>query len=267
MKVKFKYHMLLLSVILLAFTSCEKVVQLKLDNAEPQLVIEGAVTNQTANHSIKISYSVPFSERNTFPPVRGAVVTITDDHNGVYLLTETSTLGTYATPRFTGRVGYTYTLNVQVNGKTYTGSSTMPVAVKFEDLSFKDSFFDKNKKLITIHFRDPIGVANQYRFVMFVNNIQVKSIFDEDDSFTNGRYVDEDLYQDDIDIKMGDVVIVEGQCIDYNIYTYWFSLSQQGGGGRGGGSPTPSNPPSNLSNKALGYFSAHTVQRLGIIIQ
>lgn len=267
MKVKFKYHILLLSIILLAFTSCEKVVQLKLDNAEPQLVIEGAVTNQTTNHTVKISYSVPFSDNNTFPPVSGAVVTITDDHNNIYLLTETSTPGTYATPRFTGRIGYVYTLKVQVNGKTYTGSSTMPFGVRFEELTYKDSFFDNDKKIMTIHYSDPASVANQYRFIMFVNGVQVKAIFDEDDSFTNGRYVDEDLYQDLIDIHIGDVVVIEGQCIDYNMFTYWFSLSQQGGGGRGGGSPTPSNPPSNLSNKALGYFSAHTVQRLSIIIK
>lgn len=266
MKVKFKYHILLMLMLLTAFTSCEKVVQLKLDNAEPQLVIEGAVTSQSTNHIVKISYSVPFTDSNTFPPVSGAIVTITDDHNGVFPLTEASP-GAYITTRFAGRIGYKYTLTVTVNGKTYTGSSTMPALVRFDNLSSKNSFFDADKKIITIHYNDPVNMANQYRFVMFVNGAQVKAIFDEDDSFTNGRYVDEDLFQDLVDIRVGDQVVIEGQCIDRNIYTYWFSLSQQSGGGRGGASPSPSNPPSNLNNNALGYFSAHTVQRLGIIVK
>ena len=266
MKPKFRYHILLVLMLLFAFTSCEKVVQLKLDNAEPQLVIEGAVTNQNTNHIVKISYSVPFTDSNTFPAVSGAIVTIKDDRNNTYTLTENSP-GTYLTPKFSGRIGYTYTITANVNGKTYTGSSTMPVPVRFENLSYKNSFFDADKKIITIHYSDPGNIANQYRFVMFVNGAQVKAIFDEDDSFTDGRYVDEDLYQDAVDIKVGDQVTVEGQCIDRNIYTYWFSLSQQSGGGRGGGSPSPSNPPSNLNNNALGYFSAHTVQRLSTIVK
>lgn len=266
MKVKLKYHIIPMLMLLIAFTSCEKVVQLKLDNAEPQLVIEGAVTNQSANHVVKISYSVPFTESNNFPPASGATVTITDDHNGVFPLTET-TPGTYVTARFLGRLGYKYTITAIVNGKTYTGSSTMPAPVRFDNLTYKDGFFDSAKKTITIHYQEPANTVNQYRFVMFVNSVQVKAIFDQDDSFTNGRYVDDDLFQDEIDIKAGDMVTIEGQCIDRDIYTYWFSLSQQGGGRRGGGSPTPSNPPSNLNNNALGYFSAHTVQRLNITVR
>jgi len=264
MRIKFKYPILLAAIILLACSGCEKVIDLKLNNSSPQLVIEGGVTNQAAIHTIKISQSVAFTATNTFPPVSGAVVSINDDRGNVYNLTETSP-GTYSTPRFTGRAGYVYTLTVKLNGQSYTASSVMPFAVRFDKLSYKDDFFDAKKKLVTIHYQDPVTVANQYYYIMYIDNVQIKNtVLVGDDNFTNGRYVDDDLFQNDNDILVGQNITVEAQCIDRNIYTYLFSLRDQLGGGP---APTPSNPPSNISNNALGYFSAHTVQRLSILIK
>lgn len=264
MRIQLKYSILVAAITLLLFSGCEKVIDLKLNNASPQIVIEGGVTNQSAVHTIKISQSVPFTNSNQFPTVSGAIVTINDDRGNVYSLTETSP-GTYSTIRFTGRANYKYTLTVILNGQTYTATSVMPPTVRFDDLSYKDSFFDKNKKLVTIHYQDPGAIANQYYYIMFINNVQIKNtILVNNDSFTNGRYVDDDLFQNDNDILVGQTVTVEAQCIDNNIYTYLFSLREQL---TGGPAPTPSNPPSNISNNALGYFSAHTVQRLSILIK
>ena len=52
---------------------------------------------------------------------------------------------------------------------------------------------------------------------------------------------------------------------NFGTVEYWFSLMQQQGNGPGGGT-TPSNPPSNFDNNALGYFSAHTTQVKQIIV-
>lgn len=264
MHIKFKYSILISLITLLLFSGCEKVIDLKLKDASPQLVIEGNVTNQAANHIVKISQTVPFTDSNKFPAVSGAIVTINDDRGNVYNLTEASP-GTYITPRFTGRTNYKYTLTVNVNGQTYTGSSVMPPFVRFDNLTYKESFFDSKKKIMTIHYQDPPIVANQYHFVMYIDNVQIKNtILVNNDNFTNGRYVDDDLFQNDNDILVGHNVTVEAQCIDNNIFTYLFALREQL---TGGPAPTPSNPPSNLNNNALGYFSAHTVQRLSTLIK
>ncbi len=264
MHIKFKYSILVAAITLLLFSGCEKVIDLKLNNAAPQLVIEGNVINQFTNHIVKISQSVPFTDSNVFPAVSGAVVTINDDRGNVYSLTESSP-GTYITPKFTGRTNYKYTLTVTVNGQTYTGSSVMPPFVRFDNLSYKESFFDSNKKVMTIHYQDPPNVANQYHFIMYIDGVQIKNtILVNNDNFTNGRYVDDDLFQNDNDILVGQNITVEAQCIDNNIYTYLFALREQL---TGGPAPTPSNPPSNLSNNALGYFSAHTAQRLNVLIK
>ena len=264
MRNQFKYSILVAAIALLLFSGCEKVIDLKLKNASPQLVIEGNVTNQNAVHTVKISQSVPFTDSNVFPTVSGAVVSINDDRGNLYNLTETSP-GIYSTTRFAGRPGYKYTLNVNLNGQIYTASSTMPFVVRFDNLSYKDSFFDNNKKIMTIHYQDPANFANQYHYVMYIDNVQIKNtILVNNDNFTNGRYVDDDLFQPENDILVGQTVTVEARCIDNNVYTYLFSLREQL---TGGPAPTPSNPPSNLSNNALGYFSAHTAQRMSILIK
>jgi len=71
---------------------------------------------------------------------------------------------------------------------------------------------------------------------------------------------------DDIKVVVGDAIHVEMQCIDQNVYTFYSALLQLSGGGPGGGI-TPANPPSNISNGALGYFSAHTVRKKSVVIQ
>jgi hypothetical protein len=56
------------------------------------------------------------------------------------------------------------------------------------------------------------------------------------------------------------------QCIDKPVYTYWFTLMQQGDNGPGGG-VTPADPPSNITPTVLGYFSAHTTQSKTIVVK
>lgn len=264
--IKLKYHLLVAVMILMTNSSCQKVVDLKLDSAGTQLVIEGNVTNVRGPQYVNISQSVPFTNTNKFPTVSGAIVTITDNKGGSFKLTETAGSGVYESAVFAGKPGYTYTLTVQYKGQTYTGSSTMPQPVFFDQLTYASDLFKKTSQLVTVHFQDPINVPNQYRFIMYVNGVQVKSIFDADDTFTDGSTVEINLFQNDFTIIKGDTVNVEDQCIDKNMFTYWFSLSQQQDNGAGGGT-APSNPPSNLSNNALGYFSAHTTQKQGLIIR
>jgi hypothetical protein len=262
---KFNYHILVAVLILLGNSSCQRVIDLKLDNAATQLVIEGNVTNVHGAQYVTISQTVPFTNTNTFPAVSKATVTIADDRGNTYNLVEGTTPGTYISV-FTGRPGITYTLTVITNGKTYTGSSTMPQPVFFDQLSYSNNTFKNNTELITVNYQDPINVPNQYRFVLYVNGVQDKTIFDANDNFNDGSVVSFPLYQNNDDIVLGDTVVVEEQCIDKNMFTYWFSLSQQQNNGQGGGT-APSNPPANLSNNALGYFSAHTEQRQSVIIK
>jgi len=251
----------LFSFLAFATASCKRDINLKLNNNTGLLVIEGNITNIREPQYIKLSENVPFTSSNTYPPVTGATVTVTDNTGNVYHFNE-GPAGTYTIINMEGISGNTYTMNVLTNGKNYTAVSTMPDVVNLDSITSAGSQFGKgNQRQISVHYLDPPGEANQYRFIVYVNSVQVDDIFATNDQFTNGRNVDYTLYENKIDIYPADTVTVEMQSIDKNIYTYWFSLLQQQPNGPGGG-VTPSNPPTNITPVTLGYFSAHTTQRI-----
>jgi hypothetical protein len=262
------YKLYIASLFILFFiTACDKVIDLKLGNVTGQLVIEGNVTNIREPQYVKLSTNVAFSGTNTYPPVTGATVIVSDAAGHSYPFTEGPS-GTYSNNRLAGITGSTYIMTVTALEKNYTANSVMPAFVALDSITSKINTFnsDKNRRQVAVHYKDPAGVANQYRFVMYVNNVQVKRVFANNDDFTDGRDVSLDLWEDDIDIYPGDTVTVEMQCVDKPIYTYWFTLMQQGNNGPGG-SVTPSNPPNNITPTVLGYFSAHTTQTKSIIVE
>lgn len=252
---------------LLVINSCKKVIDLKLGNVAGKLVIEGNITDIPSIQYIKLSRNVPFTNTNTYPAVTGATVTVTDNDSNKYAFRE-GPAGTYSARTFAAFYGNTFTMKVTVGDTTYTAHSTLPDVVHLDSLTSKDDDFNNsnNRKEITVHFQDTPEIPNQYRFLMYVNKVQVKAVFAFDDEFTDGRYVNFDLIESDIDIYPGDTVTVEMQCIDKPMYTYWFSLMQQQPDGPGGG-VTPSNPPTNITPVTLGYFSAHTTQTLTMVVK
>jgi hypothetical protein len=247
--------------------SCNKVIDLNLGNDSGKLVIEGNVTNVTGMQNVVLSRNVPFTSPNTYPAVTGATVSVSDDKGNNYPFTE-GPAGTYSNGHLYGVAGTTYTMTVLTGGVTYKASSEMPPLVPLDSITSKTNDFNdrNNRREITVHFQDPPGEPNQYKFLLFVNNVQVDAIFAIDDEFTDGRYVNLDLVENQTDIYPGDTVRVEMQCLDKPIYTYWFTLAQQQQDTPGGG-VAPSNPPTNITPDALGYFSAHTTQSITLVVK
>jgi hypothetical protein len=245
--------------IILTFSSCEDVIDLKLNNAEPQIVIEADVVNNQNYQIVKISKTKNFTDNNSSVPLSNATVTIKEDGSSVtYNFTQLSP-GVYKSGFFIGKPELKYTLQVTINGKTYSATSTMPKVVTLDSLSVTEvSFFNKKNKFVQVNFNDPPNIKNQYNCVISLNDTLIKGYYVNEDRFNDGKNVKNTLFNSEHHIKTGDTVKVDFQCIDYNTYRYFFALTQITGNG---GPPTaPSNPPSNFDNGALGYFSAHTSQ-------
>jgi hypothetical protein len=258
------------AVLFFIFSSCEKVVDLDLRDDTGELVIEAAINDQTGVQTIRLSENVPFSNTNTYPPVTGAVVNVSDNSGNNYLFTESSA-GIYTANAIAGISGKIYQLSVTTKDGTFKASSIMPSVVKLDSLTSRKDIFesDEDNRIISVHYQDPAGDSNQYRFVVHINDVLVKRVLVNDDQFSDGRNVTFDLEFDDDDIKVspGDKVTVELQCIDKPVFTYWYSLASQQTSDGPGGSVTPSNPPTNITPKALGYFSAHTSETKTIVIK
>lgn len=261
-------------LIILSFfliTSCEKESDLDLEDQSGKIVIEGNITDQVGPYFVRITKSVAFTQTNQYPPIENAQVTLSDD------LGQTENLeyvgnGFYQAYTFQGQSGRTYTLKIQAEGKEYVSSSTMPHAVTFEGLQ-QDSFLVAGELSYTLLplFTDPQELGNRYLFSYFVNDHSKRNFSEFSDNVNNGLpnqrplLLPNDDEDENIKVKVGDTITVEMQSIDDKVYTFYSALLQLSDGG--GGGVTPTNPPSNISNGALGYFSAHTVQVKKAVIE
>lgn len=250
------------SVVML-FASCEKVITLDLETAEPILVIEGYVSDQDEIQTVKISKTYPFTESNKFNAVSGAQVVLTSGSSSVTF--SEGMPGVYESIKFAGAPGEKYTLEVVFEGKTYTASSVMPQKVPIDLLSYKKlSFFGGEQTFPVINYQDPAGMQNQYRTLLSVNKKLEFNSADED-RFNDGNKVESILFYSVDDLEPGDEMEIEFQSIDRNVFKYFFALSQISGNG---GPPTaPANPASNFNNGALGVFSAYSTDRKTFVKQ
>lgn len=247
------------------FTSCQKVIDVKLDEADKKIVVDAVLTDHEGGCIVKLSKTKNFNENNNFVGLGGAVITIKDETGNTTTLTETSP-GVYTNGQMKGTSGKTYQLLINVEGKSYSASSTMPENIHLDSLYLKtQKFFSDEETFSNVVFQDPGGVKNYYLFKQFVNGKRTDGTFIMDDDLSDGKKFNSTLYlftDDEDKIKSGDLVEVEMQCIDKAVYKYWYSYDQAASGG---GSATPANPVSNISGDALGYFSAQTVQRKSVI--
>jgi hypothetical protein len=251
----------------LLFYSCQKTVTLDLNTIPPQIVIQGEVTNATGPYSVTINQSVNFYANNTFPPVSGAVVKISDNQGVTDSLTETVP-GTYITHVLQGRPGNTYTLTVAALKSNYSAVSVMPQPVKLDSVTFLSSKrFKSNQITAVANLQDPPGVKNYYQFFETINGtLFTKDIFIFSDRLSDGRYINNNLRMDSAYLQPFDELEVRMNCIDMNVYNYFNQLDQSSGGGVFNTTASPANPVSNINNGAYGYFSAHTTQTLKVSV-
>jgi Domain of unknown function (DUF4249) len=250
-----------LIVITTLLSGCTKIIDVDLKNSDPQLVVEGFVTNSSPA-AVSISKSVPFSTSNNFPPVSGALVRVTDNAGGQYALTETST-GNYVNNALVGVEGRTYNLTISLNGKEYKSSSTMPSQVNMDTILLEQiAFITENIWIVKPKYTDPPGFGNYYRFIEKINNVRNPTIWVWDDKLSNNGVSTRPLIQGDSTIKLNDTIEVEMQCIDRNIFRYFSALQSLQDN-----STTPSNPDTNITGGVLGYFSAHTSQKKKVVVK
>jgi hypothetical protein len=239
--------------------ACKKIIQVNLVNVSPQIVIEGNVTDNPGPYQVQISRSVDYAANNVFPPVTDAVVSITDSTTGKRDVLIEVDSGVYATQVLLGQPEHTYQLLVIEGGQQYSATSTMPLPVRLDSVTFEQNTSLNGISEITaiVNFQDPRGVTNYYQFTEVVNGKAVPDIFVFDDRLSDGKYIEEPLFNDTAYLEPGAALLLTMNCVDEKIYNYFNELSNVSATA-GIQSTTPANPASNINNGALGYFSAHT---------
>ena len=264
MKTKLLYIALLTTVIL---SSCEKVIQVELNEADREYVIEGQITNFEEMNYIKITKSDDFYETEEFEAVTGATVTVTDEFGNATSFVEVED-GIYQSPGFIATSYTSYDLSVLIDDEEITATTYMPGNTEIDSLPYVfGSFFGSDGFSAFLYWTDPGTERNYYKY-----NNWLKSdgdlVFDPDPSIS----ITEDALFDGIatgiplftrQFDLGDTVIVDLMEIDEPNFKYWYALSQV----VSGQTAAPGNPISNLSGNTLGYFGAYNISRDTVVIE
>ncbi len=247
--------------ITLIFCSCEKEIDVDLKTAPPHIQIEGLV-KQDQLAMVRVSHTVDFNDNSGYPLLKGAIVKISDDAGNSEILKQDNT-GWYVAENMKGVVGRKYDMSVTYEGKEYTSTSQMPPQVKLDSLTmYKILVMDY--ALPMIHFKDPVGVTNQYyRCLVYINGKQLPDMNELvlSTEFMDGSPIHQFLpvftHDDDVDpIEQDDEILIEFQCLDKGAYTFFETLSRI--------EESLTNPTSNITGGALGYFCACTVDQMTI---
>jgi hypothetical protein len=228
-----RYLVIVIFLIGCIFASCVKVIDVDLNSAAKKYVVEGFITDQAGQCQVTITQTKNFDENNTFSPIGGASVSITDNSTGTTTQLSETPGGVYKHASLTGIPGRTYTLHVSINGNVFTASSTIPQPVNMDTIYVSnDNWFDgKIVKMANIEYKDPAGIANYYKFMRYLNGVKTKGIFINNDDLSDGRRTTTKFFTDDDSeedmLKSGDEVKVDMLCIDAKVYKYWYSIEQR----------------------------------------
>lgn len=250
------------------FTSCEKEIDIDLNSADPQLVIEAAITDMPGPHYVKLSRTANFSDPNTFDAVSGALVIIADNTGVTDTLLEVSP-GYYETVQLTGQPGNTYQLRIENDGKNYFATATMPQEVPLDSLRFNIVMLPNvgaSFACVPV-FTDPATSGNSYRFIQTINGVTDPAYNLFNDNLNNGLVNQRPVFSPENPLETGDTVKLEMRCLDASAYLYYYTLASIAGNGPGGAT-TPSNPPNNITGDfALGHFAVYTTQHITAVVQ
>lgn len=250
----------------LVFTSCEKVVDLDLDDAPQALVIEALLHDSIGDNYVIISKSKPFNENTgTFETVSGATVVVTDNFGNSFSFIEVLA-GVYNSPTLKGIEGRTYVLSVYADGKSITAQSTMPPKINLDSLSHQKinrPFSDPNdpqQYRIYTHFYDTPNFNNYYRIKASSRTVKQKGVLVLSDNLIDGDNVVFPIFQ--TEFEENDTVSVQLLSIDEVNYRYFNALASSQGG------EVPGNPETNLNGaeNVVGFFAAYAKSERKFIV-
>jgi hypothetical protein len=255
-------------LLLFIFIGCERVIDVDLNEANPQIVIEGNLSYNDAELEVKISKTGSYFSKTPTEKVDNADVYL-EDSAGTRVKAEPSGNGIYKIENYPPQQEKDYRLFIESEGQKYEAKSTVYPAVKIDSLGYEYQqdmrFFDGGYRLL-LHFSDPPDKENYYRIKVFKNGELLNGVDDLivfDDSGLDGKGIQVRLRRQSLDV--GDTAHVQFMAIDEKAFLYFTTFREMAN--TNPGSPAPANPISNFSNGALGYFSAWSFDAQTITIE
>jgi hypothetical protein len=278
-----KFYIVILSAIFLS--SCTEIVEIELESNFTKLVVFGSITTDTTTHKIELKKSADYYFNQPAEKVSNAIVELSYSDTTVLLKENSNLPGIYETePDFFGIPGETYTLTIEGtdiddNGETesYSASSYLPAVNTIDSINLmysSNSFFSGWE--IQVWTYDPADEENYYIFKTLVNGRLVTDTLTEyviqNDDLFDGSYtygITSQFLMDskeDERLNPGDIVTFEANGITEEYYNFLFQAQSESFGQNPLFSGPPANITSNITNGALGFFTAYSISRSSAVV-
>ena len=240
--------LVIVTFLLFVLSACTKEVKMDYPSAEKQLVVEGYI--ESGRYPVVyLTKSSPYFEKIDSSNVVKLIASVAKVSISDGKETEVLTLR-YAKNIFPpyyyegtdirGEIGKTYTITVELEGKTYTSTTTLLEPVSLQKISLVKTTNNKLQNFLSLNFLDPKGVKNCYRvytkrigkdpnyvpcYLSTFNdygfdgqefNFEVIRSYSSVVQTDNGRY-----------FVKGDSVMVKFCTIDEQQHNYWKSVETQ----------------------------------------
>lgn len=270
--------LLILILPVLAFWSCQDVIELDLPEGDVLLVIDGQITDQPGETFVYLSETVPYFDEEGNPPVPGATISLFEDDALVSTFIEPEP-GFYLSS-YVGTTEKSYRIEVELaDGRRYSSESELlprvptidSVYYRFEtDLQFLDDGY-----YVYFATQELPGQPEFYRWKFYFNSVYQNTPFDiqlANDDFVDGNYISEFAVSFD-PFLIGDTVVVEQYSTSRAYFDYWNLIATQTAQVGGPFDPPPAPVIGNMTSLSnsdevvLGYFSAHGLATGQTIVQ
>jgi len=263
---------------LLAMSSCQREINIKLKSSDIKTVIEANYSSISDSINVSVCKSSSYFGTDTGKTIDNAVISLKIGDTTIVL--QNNSKGIYSAKLSPENRNKTYKIEVQSEGKLYEATSSMPALVKIDSIRIKkaegmmamshgpnDKGDSSTVFVVSTYMKDPVG-HNYYRILLYNND---KLIVDN-----NGQseaIFDDQFYQANKTIEIAltakcygnERIRVELMSVDKATYDYFTSLwtTMQSAGGS---FSVPENPRTNFNNDALGYFSAYSADTVSAIV-
>lgn len=246
-----------------AISSCQKVIDVDLNDSDPILVIEAVYTTEDSTVRVQVTKTSNYFDNSNAPSIDNALITIIDQSGSVQTIPSVGN-GKYELTNYAPTFDSNYTIAVTHDGVVYTSTTVLhsvipqlPIFYVYEQSGF---FGGPGGYLAFLNYNDPVAEGDHI-YAKYWRNDTLVDDFQTDDALTNGNLVQIPLFATFFDI--GDTVDVEMRTIDEKVYDYFEELD----GASDPSSAAPANPTYQWTNNALGYFTAYGVSRQEVVIQ
>ncbi|MGB0934086.1 MAG: DUF4249 family protein [Lishizhenia sp.] len=247
------YILFLSTVVLLGFSSCQKVIDINLNEADPKLSIDAVYNATDERIRVSLGFSSNYFSNEESAPIDAAVLTIIDSASVVTNIPNVGG-GVYELENYSPLFNSNYTLKIEHDGTTYTATSFLPEVTELSFIStlfVEEDLFGDEGYIAFMNIINDQSKDLYFRMVPFVADTlyyENEDLYLFDNAFVGEGNVQVPLFSDRF--QLGDTLDIELRSFNEETYNYYNEIAVI----LTGQSAAPTNPKSNWDNNALGFF-------------